>query len=51
MNVDRSSPRLGDLVFRVLDDLDDSDLQERMMGEVNVFQIDPKHELYGHMKC
>jgi hypothetical protein len=49
MNVDLSSKRMGDHVFRVLDDLNNWGLQERMMGEVDLFQIDSTHELYGHM--
>lgn len=51
MNVDLSSPRLGDRVFRTLDDLNNWGLHKRMMGEVDVFQIDSTHELYGHMNA
>lgn len=46
---DLSSPRLGDRAFKVLDDMNNWGLKKRLIGEVDVFQIDPTHELYGHM--
>jgi hypothetical protein len=51
MNVDLSSPRLGNRVFGVLDDFNNWGLHKRMIGEVDVFQIDSTHELYGHMNA
>jgi hypothetical protein len=49
MPSDLSSPRLGERAFKTLDDLNNLGLKKRMVGEVDVFQIDPTHELYGHM--
>jgi hypothetical protein len=49
MNTDLSSPRLGDRAFKTVDDLNNWGLHKRLIGEVDVFQIDSTHELYGHM--
>jgi hypothetical protein len=49
MNTDLSSPRLGDRAFKTVDDLNNWGLHKRMIGEVDVFQLDSTHELYGHM--
>ena len=49
MNTDLSSPRLGDRGFNTVDDLNNWGLHKRALGEVDVFQIDATHELYGHM--
>ena len=49
MNADLSSPRLGDRGFRLLDDLSNWGMRKLLLGEVDVFQIDPTHELWGHM--
>jgi hypothetical protein len=49
MNVDLSSPRLGDRSFKTVDDLNNWGLHKRLIGEVDVFQLDSTHELYGHM--
>jgi hypothetical protein len=49
MNTDLSSPRLGDRGFKTVDDLNNWGLHKRLIGEVDVFQIDSTHELYGHM--
>jgi hypothetical protein len=46
---DLSSPRLGDRAFRLLDELSSLGLKKRLLGEVDVFQIDGTHELYAHM--
>jgi hypothetical protein len=46
---DLSSPRLGDRAFRLLDDMSNWGLAKKLMGEVDVFQIDSTHELYAHM--
>lgn len=51
MNADLSSPRLGDRAFRTLDDLNNWGLHKRLLGEVDVFQIDSTHELYAHMNA
>ena len=51
MNSDLSSPRLGDRGFKTVDDLNNWGLHKRLMGEVDVFQIDQTHELYGHMNA
>jgi hypothetical protein len=46
---DLSSPRLGERAFKLLDDMSNWGLKKRLVGEVDVFQIDATHELYGHM--
>ena len=49
MNSDLSSPRLGDRSFKTIDDVNNLGLHKRLIGEVDVFHVDPTHELYGHM--
>jgi hypothetical protein len=49
MPSDLSLPRLGERAFRTIDDMNNLGLCKRMIGEVDVFQIDPTHELYAHM--
>ena len=49
MPSDLSSPRLGERGFKTVDDLNNLGLHKRMMGEVDVFQLDTTHELYAHM--
>jgi hypothetical protein len=46
---DLSTPRLGERSFKLLDDMSNWGLKKRLMGEVDVFQIDSTHELYAHM--
>jgi hypothetical protein len=46
---DLSSLRLGDRAFKLLDDMSNWGLPKKLMGEVDVFQIDSTHELYAHM--
>jgi hypothetical protein len=49
MPSDLSSPRLGERVLDLLDELNNQGLRKRMLGEVDVFQVDHTHELYAHM--
>jgi hypothetical protein len=49
MPADLSSPRLGDRVLDLVDELNNHGLRKRMFGEVDVFQVDHTHELYAHM--
>src|SRR5258708_1073904 len=49
MPSDLSSPRLGERAFKTVDDMNNLGLRKRMIGEVDVFQLDTTHELYGHM--
>ena len=49
MPSDLSSPRLGERAFKTVDDMNNLGLHKRMLGEVDVFQLDSTHELYGHM--
>ena len=49
MPSDLSSPRLGERAFRTIDDVNNLGFKKRLLGEVDVFQIDTTHELYGHM--
>ena len=46
---DLSSARLGERAFKLLDDMNNWGLPKKLMGEVDVFQIDSTHELYAHM--
>jgi hypothetical protein len=46
---DLSAPQLGDRAFKLLDDMSNWGLAKKLMGEVDVFQIDSTHELYAHM--
>jgi len=47
--VDPSSPRLGDRIFNLLDDLHQDGIEKKILGEVDLFQLDSTHELYAHM--
>ena len=49
MPSDLSSPRLGERAFKTVDDMNNLGLRKRMIGEVDVFQLDTTHELYGHL--
>lgn len=49
MPSDLSSPRLGERGFRILDDMNNWGLHKHSIGEVDVFQLDATHELYGHL--
>jgi hypothetical protein len=49
MPSDLSSPRLGERAFKTLDDVNNLGFKKRLLGEVDVFQLDTTHELYGHM--
>jgi hypothetical protein len=49
MPSDLSSPRLGERALKLLDDMNNWGLKKRLIGEVDVFQLDATHELYAHM--
>jgi hypothetical protein len=49
MPADLSSPRLGQRVLDLLDDMANWGLKKYTPGEVDVFTLDHTHELYGHM--
>jgi hypothetical protein len=49
MPSDLSSPRLGERAFKTVDDMNNLGLRKTMIGEVDVFQLDTTHELYGHL--
>jgi hypothetical protein len=49
MPSDLSSPRLGDRVLDLADELNNQGLHKKMLGEVDVFQVDHTHDLYPHM--
>ncbi len=49
MPSDLSSPRLGERAFKTIDDVNNLGFRKRLLGEVDVFQLDTTHELYGHM--
>ena len=49
MPSDLSSPRLAERALKLVDDMNNWGLHKRLLGEVDVFQIDSTHELYSHM--
>lgn len=49
MPADLSEPRLGSRVLDLLDDMSNWGAPKFALGEVDVFKIEPDHELYGHM--
>ncbi|HXG10321.1 MAG TPA: hypothetical protein VNK04_11200 [Gemmataceae bacterium] len=49
MPADLSRPRLGERALDLLDDMANWGQKKYLPGEVDVFQIDRTHELYGHM--
>jgi hypothetical protein len=49
MPSDLSSLREGERSLKLLDDMSNWNLRKRLIGEVDVFQIDSTHELYAHM--
>jgi hypothetical protein len=51
MPSDLSSPRLGERALRLLDDMNNWGRTKRLIGEVDVFQINSTHELYAHMNA
>ena len=49
MPADLSRERLGERVLDLQDDMANWWQKKYVLGEVDVFKIDPTHELYGHM--
>jgi hypothetical protein len=49
MPSDLSTLRQGVRALNLLDDMNNWGLQKRLIGEVDMFQVDSTHELYGHM--
>jgi hypothetical protein len=49
MPADLSEPRLGSRVLDLLNDMSNWGSPKFVLGEVDVFKIEPDHELYGHM--
>jgi hypothetical protein len=49
MPADLSKPRLGSRVLDLLDDMANWGQKKYVIGEVDVFQVKPNYELYGHM--
>jgi len=49
MPADLSDPRLGSRVLDLLDDMSNWGNPKYVLGEVDVFKIEPDHELYAHM--
>ena len=49
MPADLSQPRLGSRVLDLLDDMSNWGDPKFVVGEVDVFAIEPDHELFGHM--
>ncbi|HEY3964746.1 MAG TPA: hypothetical protein VGM05_09375 [Planctomycetaceae bacterium] len=46
---DLSQPRLGSRALDLLSDMANWGTPKYMLGEVDVFRVEPQHELYGHM--
>jgi hypothetical protein len=51
MPADLSIPRLGSRVLDLLDDMANWGHRKYVLGEVDVFKIEPDHELFGHMNA
>ncbi len=49
MPADLSRPRLGDRCLDLLDAMSNWGARKQLLGEVDVFKLDPTHELYAHM--
>ncbi len=49
MPADLSQPRLGSRVLDLLDDMSNWGTPKVVLGEVDVFKIEPDYELYAHM--
>lgn len=49
MPADLSEPRLGVRVLDLLDDMNTWGKKKQVLGEVDTFELDSTHELYGHM--
>jgi hypothetical protein len=49
MPADYSQPRLGKRVLDLMDDMANWGQRKYVLGEVDVFRVEPEHELYGHM--
>lgn len=49
MPADLSEPRLGVRVLDLLDDMNTWGQRKQVLGEVDTFELDSTHELYGHM--
>lgn len=46
---DLSQPRLGKRALDLLDDMANWGLKKSIVGEADLFTIEPEHELYGHL--
>ncbi len=51
INVDLSSPRLGDRSLNLLNDMSNWGQPKKILAEVDVFKISSEDELYGHMNA
>jgi hypothetical protein len=49
MPADLSQPRLGKRVLDLMDDMANWGQHKYVLGEVDVFRVQPDYELYGHM--
>jgi hypothetical protein len=49
MPADLSKPRLGTRVLDLMDDMANWGQKKYVLGEVDVFRVEPDYELYGHM--
>ena len=51
MPADMSTPRLGVRSLNLLDDMADWLPDKKLIPEVDIFQMDPTHEVYAHMNA
>jgi hypothetical protein len=49
MPSDLSHPRLGASVLNLLDDMSNAGLRKHIIGEVDLFRVEPGYETYAHM--
>lgn len=49
MPADLSQPRLGKRVLDLMDDMNNWNLKKHVIGEADVFTIEPENEMYAHL--
>ncbi|HEX5153268.1 MAG TPA: hypothetical protein VFW07_17580 [Parafilimonas sp.] len=49
MPADLSQPRLGKRVFDLMDDMNNWGLKKHVIGEADLFSVEPENEMYAHL--
>jgi hypothetical protein len=49
MPADLSQPRLGKRVFDLMDDMNNRGFKKHVIGEADLFSIEPENEMYAHL--